>query len=62
MNNSNQAIYAINGKGSVSTDREVLVLGATDARSFGPLLQFVAGTEFASRELASYIAQRKIRH
>jgi cation diffusion facilitator CzcD-associated flavoprotein CzcO len=34
-------------------------IGATAARSFGPLLYFVAGTEFASRELVSYIAQRK---
>jgi thioredoxin reductase len=31
-------------------------IGATAARSFGPLLYFVAGTEFASRELASHIA------
>jgi FAD-dependent urate hydroxylase len=30
-------------------------IGATAARSFGPLLYFVAGTEFASRELVSYI-------
>ena len=28
-------------------------IGATAARSFGPLLYFVAGTEFASRELVS---------
>jgi hypothetical protein len=34
-------------------------IGATAARSFGPLLYFVAGTEFASRELVSHIAQRK---
>jgi FAD-dependent urate hydroxylase len=34
-------------------------VGATAARSFGPLLYFVAGTEFASRGLASYIAARK---
>lgn len=32
-------------------------IGATAARSFGPLLYFVAGTEFASRELVSYIAR-----
>jgi hypothetical protein len=32
-------------------------IGATAARSFGPLLYFVAGTEFASRELASYVAR-----
>jgi thioredoxin reductase len=31
-------------------------IGATAARSFGPLLYFVAGTEFAAKELASYIA------
>ncbi len=30
-------------------------IGATAARSFGPLLYFVAGTEFASPELSSYI-------
>jgi FAD-dependent urate hydroxylase len=30
-------------------------IGATAARSFGPLLYFVAGTEFASRELVSNI-------
>lgn len=30
-------------------------VGATAARSFGPLLYFVAGTEFASRELMSYV-------
>ena len=31
-------------------------IGATAARSFGPLLYFVAGTEFASRELMSYLS------
>ena len=31
-------------------------IGATAARSFGPLLYFVAGTEFASRELTSHLA------
>ncbi len=30
-------------------------VGATAARSFGPLLYFVAGTDFASRELMSYL-------
>jgi pyridine nucleotide-disulfide oxidoreductase len=34
-------------------------IGATAARSFGPLLYFVAGTEFASHELTSHIVQRK---
>jgi cation diffusion facilitator CzcD-associated flavoprotein CzcO len=32
-------------------------IGATAARTFGPLLYFVAGTEFASRELASHVAR-----
>jgi len=31
-------------------------IGATAARSFGPLLYFVAGTEFASRELVSKLS------
>lgn len=30
-------------------------IGATAARSFGPLLYFVAGTEFASRELVDHL-------
>lgn len=34
-------------------------IGATAARSFGPLLYFVAGTEFASQELVSHIGLRK---
>jgi FAD-dependent urate hydroxylase len=33
-------------------------IGATAARSFGPLLYFVAGTEFASHELASHLRNR----
>ena len=36
-------------------------IGATAARSFGPLLYFVAGTEFASGELAKYIARNGAR-
>ena len=32
-------------------------IGATAARSFGPLLYFVAGTEFASRHLVSHISK-----
>jgi len=32
-------------------------VGATAARSFGPLLYFVAGTEFASREFLSYVSR-----
>jgi FAD-dependent urate hydroxylase len=34
-------------------------IGATAARSFGPLLYFVTGTEFASKHLAHYIAQNR---
>jgi FAD-dependent urate hydroxylase len=34
-------------------------IGATAARSFGPLLYFVAGTEFASRELTSQLSRNR---
>lgn len=34
-------------------------IGATAARNFGPLLYFVAGTEFASRELTSYAVRNR---
>ena len=34
-------------------------IGATAARSFGPLLYFVAGTEFASRELVSHLSKSR---
>jgi FAD-dependent urate hydroxylase len=34
-------------------------IGATAARTFGPLLYFVAGTEFASRHLTAYIDGNK---
>jgi pyruvate/2-oxoglutarate dehydrogenase complex dihydrolipoamide dehydrogenase (E3) component len=32
-------------------------IGATAARNFGPLLYFVAGTEFAARELSSHLSR-----
>jgi FAD-dependent urate hydroxylase len=32
-------------------------IGATAARSFGPLLYFVAGTEFASQELVNHLSE-----
>jgi FAD-dependent urate hydroxylase len=48
------------GRGFASSVPGLHFVGATAARSFGPLLYFVAGTEFASRELASYIAARKL--
>ena len=35
-------------------------IGATAARSFGPLLYFVAGTEFASRELSGHISRNRL--
>jgi hypothetical protein len=35
-------------------------IGATAARSFGPLLYFVAGTEFASRELAAHLVPNRV--
>lgn len=34
-------------------------LGATAARSFGPLLYFVTGTEFACKELVGYLARNR---
>jgi thioredoxin reductase len=34
-------------------------IGAPAARSFGPLLQFVCGTEFTAKELTSYIARNR---
>jgi FAD-dependent urate hydroxylase len=36
-------------------------IGAPAARNFGPLLYFVAGTEFASRELSSYVDRNRTR-
>ena len=35
-------------------------IGAAAARSFGPLLYFVTGTEFSSKQLTSYISQRRV--
>ena len=34
-------------------------IGATAARSFGPLLYFVAGTEFAAKELTGRICRQR---
>jgi FAD-dependent urate hydroxylase len=36
-------------------------IGATAARSFGPLLYFVAGTEFSSTQLTSNVYARRVR-
>jgi cation diffusion facilitator CzcD-associated flavoprotein CzcO len=35
-------------------------IGAPAARTFGPLLYFVAGTEFASKELASHLVRNRV--
>jgi FAD-dependent urate hydroxylase len=35
-------------------------IGAPAARTFGPLLYFVAGTEFASNELASHLVRNRV--
>jgi len=45
------------GAGFVSSVPGLHFIGATAARSFGPLLYFVAGTEFASRELAGRMSR-----
>ncbi|MBV9572933.1 MAG: NAD(P)/FAD-dependent oxidoreductase [Acidobacteriales bacterium] len=45
------------GRGFRSSVPGLHFVGATAARSFGPLLYFVAGTEFASRELSSHLAK-----
>jgi FAD-dependent urate hydroxylase len=44
-------------KGFLSSVPGLHFVGATAARSFGPLLYFVAGTEFASRQLTSHIVR-----
>ncbi len=45
------------GAGFQSSVPGLHFIGATAARNFGPLLYFVAGTEFASRELTSHICR-----
>jgi len=47
------------GPGFCSSVTGLHFIGATAARSFGPLLYFVAGTEFASKELSSYIDRNR---
>jgi hypothetical protein len=49
--------YPVLGAGFSSSIPGLHFVGATAARSFGPLLYFVAGTEFASRELVSCISR-----
>ena len=47
------------GRGFRSSVPGLHFIGATAARSFGPLLYFVAGTEFASRELTTHVLRNK---
>jgi len=46
--------YPILKSGFASSVPGLHFIGATAARTFGPLLYFVAGTEFTSKELASH--------
>jgi cation diffusion facilitator CzcD-associated flavoprotein CzcO len=45
------------GDGFETSVEGLHILGAPAARSFGPLLQFVSGTRFASRSLLRYMAR-----
>jgi FAD-dependent urate hydroxylase len=49
------------GAGFRSSVPNLHFIGATAARSFGPLLYFVAGTEFASSHLTSHLAKNGAR-
>lgn len=51
--------YPVLGGGFRSSVPGLHFIGATAARSFGPLLYFVTGTEFASNELANFIARKR---
>jgi thioredoxin reductase len=53
--------YPVLTSGFCSSVPGLHFIGATAARSFGPLLYFVTGTEFASRELTSYISRHRNR-
>jgi hypothetical protein len=48
------------GPGFCSSVPGLHFIGATAARTYGPLLYFVAGTEFASKELTSQIARNRL--
>ena len=59
--------YPVLGEGLESSVRGLHFLGAPAAWSFGPLMQFVSGTHYASRTVTKYIAgliarERKVRH
>jgi FAD-dependent urate hydroxylase len=49
--------YPMLASGFCSSVPGLHFVGATAARSFGPLMYFVAGTEFASKELTSFIVR-----
>jgi len=53
--------YPVLTSGFCSSVPGLHFIGATAARSFGPLLYFVTGTEFASRELTSHISRNRNR-
>jgi FAD-dependent urate hydroxylase len=52
--------YPVLGPGFSSSVPGLHFIGATAARSFGPLLYFVAGTEFAARALTKYVERNRI--
>ncbi len=52
--------YPVLGNGLSSSVPGLHFVGAPAARSFGPLLYFVAGTEFASRQVGVYIYQNRV--
>lgn len=51
--------YPVVDSGFCSSIPGLHFIGATAARSFGPLLQFVTGTEFTSKQLTSHIVRRR---
>jgi hypothetical protein len=53
--------YPVLTSGFCSSVPGLHFIGATAARSFGPLLYFVTGTEFASRQLTAYISRNRNR-
>jgi thioredoxin reductase len=52
--------YPVVDAGFCSSIPGLHFIGAAAARSFGPLLYFVTGTEFTSRQLTSHVVRRKV--
>ncbi len=52
--------YPVLSRGFRSSVPGLYFIGATAARSFGPLLNFVAGTEFAARQLSNHICKTRL--